>query len=154
VDDVEQALYAAKITSYTQGFELLAAADRAHGYGVDPAEIARIWTAGCIIRARLLERVLEAFRSEPPPPLLAFAFARELQERLLAWRRVVAAAVHAGLPVPALSAALAWFDTLVTERGSAALIQAQRDHFGSHGYERVDRPGIKLHTDWNTSRQD
>jgi 6-phosphogluconate dehydrogenase (decarboxylating) len=147
-DDVQQALYAAKITSYSQGFELLAAADRAHGYGVDAAEIARIWTAGCIIRARLLERILEAFRSEPAPPLLAFAFARELKQRLPAWRRVVAAAVHAGLSVPALSASLAWFDTLVTARGSASLIQAQRDYFGSHGYERVDRPGQKLHTEW------
>ena len=80
------------------------------------------------------------------PP--AFAFADELQERLPAWRRVVAAAAQAGLPVPGLSASLAWFDTLVTERGSASLIQAQRDYFGSHTYERFDHPGKKVHTDW------
>jgi len=146
--DLEQALYAAKIASYTQGFALLCAASQAYDYGVNPAEVARIWTAGCIIRARLLERVMEAFREDPAPELLAFAFERELTARLPAWRRVVAAAVTAGLPVPGLAASLSWFDTLVTARGSAGLIQAQRDLFGSHTYERIDRPGEKIHTDW------
>jgi len=148
VGDLEQALFAAKIASYTQGFALLAAASEARDYGTDPAEIARIWTAGCIIRARLLERVMQALREEPAPELLAFAFERELLERLPAWRRVVAAAVTAGLPVPGLSASLGWFDTLVTARGSAGLIQAQRDLFGGHTYERENRPGERIHTDW------
>ena len=147
-EDLEQALYAAKIASYTQGFALLSAASRAHDYGVNPAEVARIWTAGCIIRARLLGRVMEALQEEPAPELLAFAFETELTARLPAWRRVVAAAASAGIPVPGLAASLGWFDTLVTVRGSANLIQAQRDYFGSHTYERIDRPGEKLHTQW------
>ena len=147
-DDLEQALFAAKIASYTQGFALLDAAGAARDYGTDNAQIARIWTAGCIIRARLLGRVMEAFRATPRPALLAFAFERELNERLPAWRRVVTAAAAAGLPAPGLSASLAWFDTLTTARGSANVIQAQRDAFGSHTYERVDAPGEKLHTDW------
>lgn len=147
-DDLEHALYAAKIASYTQGFALLAAASEARDYGTDPAEVARIWTGGCIIRAALLERAVEAFRADPQPALLSFAFQRELTERLPAWRRVVAAAVSAGHPVPALAASLSWYDTLVTAEGSANLIQAQRDYFGSHTYERVDRPGVRVHTDW------
>jgi 6-phosphogluconate dehydrogenase len=146
--DLEAALWAAKLASYTQGFALLAAGSRARGYGTDAAEIARIWTGGCIIRARLLGRVLEALRREPPPELLVFAFAEELGARLPSWRRVVAAAAQAGLPVPGLAASLAWFDTLTTARGSASLIQAQRDLFGAHGYERIDRPGVSVHTDW------
>ncbi|MCP3917684.1 MAG: NADP-dependent phosphogluconate dehydrogenase [bacterium] len=146
--DLEEALYASKIASYTQGFALLAAANEAHGYGTDFAEVARIWTAGCIIRARLLERVMDAFRSDPPPDLLAFAFTEELSARLPAWRRVVSAAAAAGIPAPGLTASLTWFDTLTTARGSANLIQAQRDYFGSHTYERVDRPGEKVHTEW------
>ncbi len=148
--ELEQTLYAAKIVSYTQGFELLAAASRKREYGVDLAEIARIWTGGCIIRARLLGRIVEAFQAEPAPELLALApaFVADLRALLPAWRRVVAAALAAGIPVPGLAASLTWFDTLVTARGSANLIQAQRDSFGSHTYERTDRPGQKLHTDW------
>jgi 6-phosphogluconate dehydrogenase len=150
VDDLEQALYAAKIASYTQGFAMLATASRERDYGIDLAEVARIWTAGCIIRARFLGHVVEAFQSEPAPELLALApaFTDALRERLPAWRRVVSAAVTAGLPVPGLAASLTWFDTLTTAQGSANLIQAQRDYFGSHTYERVDRPEEKLHTDW------
>jgi 6-phosphogluconate dehydrogenase len=150
VEDLEHALYAAKVASYTQGFALLAAASDARGFGTNLAEVARIWTAGCIIRARLLERVMAAFRAQPAPELLAFAFERELAERLPAWRRVVAAAATAGIPAPGLSASLAWLDTLTTARGSAALIQAQRDAFGSHTYERADRPGVAVHTDWTS----
>ena len=150
VDDLEKALYAAKIASYTQGFAMLATASREHDYGIDLAEVARIWTAGCIIRARFLGHVVEAFQSEPVPELLVLAptFAEALSARLPAWRRVVAAAVAAGIPVPGLAASLTWFDTLATARGSANLIQAQRDYFGSHTYERIDRPGEKVHTDW------
>jgi 6-phosphogluconate dehydrogenase len=111
------------------------------------AEVARIWTGGCIIRARLLEHVLAALRAAPAEPLL-FAFADALRERLPALRRVAAAAARAGLPVPALASALAWYDTLATARGSAAVIQGLRDRFGSHGFERVDRPGEVGHGDW------
>ncbi|QDU65358.1 NADP-dependent phosphogluconate dehydrogenase [Engelhardtia mirabilis] len=149
-EDIGQALFASKIASYTQGFAMLAAASAERDYGTDLAEIARIWTDGCIIRARFLGQIVEAFRSEPQPQLLVLApdFAAAVLERLPAWRRVVAAAVTAGLPVPGLSASLAWFDTLTTARGSANVIQAQRDYFGSHTYERVDRPGEKFHTEW------
>jgi 6-phosphogluconate dehydrogenase len=150
--DLEAALYAAKLASYTQGFSLLALGSRARGYGTALAEVARIWTGGCIIRARLLGRVMEALQGAEPPELVALAFAEELRVRLPALRRVAAAAATAGLPVPAFAASLAWYDTLTTARGSAALIQGLRDLFGSHGYERVDQPGAPMHTDWLRSR--
>jgi 6-phosphogluconate dehydrogenase len=149
VDDLRDALYASKIASYTQGFDLLARASEERGYETDLAEVARIWKAGCIIRARFLDRVREAFGGEAPDLLaLAPGFAEDLERRVPAWRRVVSAAVRAGIPVPGLSTSLAWLDTLTTERGSASLIQAQRDYFGSHTYERVDAPGEFVHTDW------
>gem|GEM_PF-3170499 len=120
------------------------------GYGTPLADMARIWTAGCIIRARFLEEVAKAFTADPAPDLLAFApfFAEALRQREGAWREVVAAASLAGIPIPGLSASLAWFDSLRTCPGSASLIQAQRDFFGSHTYERRDRPGHPVHTAW------
>jgi 6-phosphogluconate dehydrogenase len=150
VDDLRDALYAAKIASYTQGFDLLRRASLSRAYGTDLAEMARIWTAGCIIRARFLEDVRQAFTRRPEPELLAFTpfFAEELKRREPAWRRVVAAATLAGLPIPGLSASLAWFDTLRTTPGSAGLIQAQRDFFGAHTYRRSDQPGTPVHTLW------
>ncbi len=158
-DDVRAALYAAKIASYSQGFDLLARASEAFDYGTDLAEVARIWKAGCIIRARFLDRVREAFRagaeSSGNDRLLALApdFRDELASRVPSWRRVVAAGVMAGIPIPGLSTSLAWFDTLTTARGSTNLIQAQRDYFGSHTYERVDAPGRFVHTDWMAARR-
>jgi len=153
VADLRAALYASKIAGYAQGFALLAAASRAYGYGTDLAEVARIWTGGCIIRAGFLERVRRAFAAGDTE-LLALApdLRPDLERRLPAWRRVVAAAAAAGLPAPGLAASLAWLDTLTTARGSASLIQAQRDSFGSHTYERVDRPGVSVHSDWKTER--
>ena len=149
-DDLRNALYAAKIASYTQGFALLAAGSREYGYDTDLAEVARIWQAGCIIRARLLDAVRSAFAAEPDTLLvLAGPFRAELAARLPAWRRVVAAAATAGQPAPGLATSLGWFDTLVTARGSANLIQAQRDAFGAHTYERVDRPGKLVHSEWS-----
>jgi 6-phosphogluconate dehydrogenase len=152
-DDLRAALYASKIASYTQGFDMLARASQEYGYGTDLAEVARIWTAGCIIRAGFLERVRAAFGSSAGEPhtLLALApdFQAELAGRLGAWRRVVGAATAAGVPVPGLASSLAWFDTLTTARGSANLIQAQRDYFGSHTYERRDALGTAVHTDWS-----
>lgn len=153
IDDLRDALYAAKIASYTQGFALLQAASEQRGYGSNLGEIARIWTGGCIIRAVFLERIRAAFASEPRPELLVLApdFAADVARRLPGWRRVVSAAAAAGHPIPGLSASLAWFDTLTTGRGSASLIQAQRDYFGSHTYERVDNPGVFVHTEWPKS---
>jgi 6-phosphogluconate dehydrogenase len=153
-DDIRAALYASKIASYSQGFDLLARASDEFGYGTDLAEVARIWKAGCIIRARFLDRVRDAFggegREHGPPELLALApgFRAELAPRIPRWRRVVSAAVGAGIAVPGLAASLAWFDTLTTAKGSSNLIQAQRDYFGSHTYERVEAPGEFVHTDW------
>jgi len=148
--DLEQALFAAKIASYTQGFAMLASASEERGYGINLSEIARIWTEGCIIRAGFLDQIVEAFRREPDLPLLIFdeGFAAAVTQRLPAWRRVVAGAAMAGIPAPGLSASLAWFDSLTTARGSANVIQAQRDYFGNHTYERLDRPGEMIHTDW------
>jgi 6-phosphogluconate dehydrogenase len=155
-EDLGAALYAAKIASYTQGFDLLARASEERAYGTDLAEVARIWKAGCIIRARFLDRVRAAFNEEGGTSLLAFApdFREDLIECLPSWRRVVAAAMSAGLAIPGLAASLSWFDTLTTSRGSANLIQAQRDYFGSHTYERVDRPDHFVHTDWAVSGDD
>jgi 6-phosphogluconate dehydrogenase len=148
-DDLRGALYASKIASYTQGFALLAAGSRERGYGTNRAEVARIWKAGCIIRARFLDDVRAALEAAPDAVLaLAGGFPAALAADLPAWRRVVAAGMAAGVAIPGLAASLAWFDSLATARGSAALIQAQRDYFGSHTYERIDRPGTFLHTDW------
>jgi len=150
-EDLEQALYAAKIMSYTQGFAMLSARSAERGYGTDLAEVARIWKAGCIIRARFLDRVYAAFRSDPELPLLALddSFAAEIRSALPAWRRVVGRAVAAGIPVPALAGSLSYLDTLRTPRGSAALIQAQRDWFGAHTYRRVEAPDVAVHTAWS-----
>jgi 6-phosphogluconate dehydrogenase len=150
VDDLAHALYASKVASYTQGFQLLRAASTAFGYGTKMSEIARIWTAGCIIRAAFLERIQAAFAATPEPELLALApeFVSDLAKRLPAWRRVVSAASSAGVAIPGLATSLAWYDSLTTAKGSASLIQAQRDYFGSHTYERLDAPGTAVHTDW------
>ena len=149
-DDLKDALYASKVASYTQGFALMKLASDQRGYGTNLGEVARIWTAGCIIRAAFLDRIRQAFSAGKPPELLALApdFVADIQKRLPAWRRVVAGASTAGLPIPGLAASLQWFDTLTTADGSANVIQAQRDAFGSHTYERRDNPGVFIHTDW------
>ena len=154
-DDIEAALYAAKLLSYTQGFALLRQASDDRGYNVDLAGVARIWKAGCIIRAAFLDDVHTAFSEAPDLPLLmlAPAFQVELVPRLLPWRRVVAAATIAGIPVPALSASLAWFDTVTRYEGTANLIQAQRDWFGAHTYRRIEAPDVPVHTDWGSLEQ-
>jgi 6-phosphogluconate dehydrogenase len=149
VDDLRDALLGAKIASYAQGFELLAKASADKGYGTDLAEVARIWTAGCIIRAGFLDHVSAAFAGGRTESLvLAPHFTAELRRRLPGWRRVVVAALNAGIAVPGLATSLAWLDNLATARGSAALLQAQRDYFGAHTYERLDTPGVSQHSDW------
>ncbi len=149
LDDVRAALYAARIATYSQGFTLLATASAEHEYGTRLAEVAQIWRAGCIIRARLLDEIRTSLTSGDEPCLaLAPTLRAEIMMRTPAWRRVVASAARAGLPVPALAASLAWLDTLTTARGSADLIQAQRDWFGAHGYERRDRPGELVYSAW------
>jgi 6-phosphogluconate dehydrogenase len=140
-DDLRDALYASKIASYTQGFQLMKAASDERKYGTNLGEMARIWTAGCIIRAKFLDRIKAAFSQTPAPEL-------DIGRRLPAWRRVVSGAAAAGFPIPGLATSLQWFDTLSTGDGSANIIQSQRDAFGSHTYERRDNPGVFVHTDW------
>lgn len=142
-------LHMAKLGCYAQGFALLAAAGGEFSWPLDLAEIARVWRGGCIIRARLLEDVRAAFATDPSLPnvLLAPQFRDTLQAAQASWRAVVAAAVQRGVPTPALSAALAYYDGVRTARSGANLIQAQRDLFGAHTYQRRDRPGT-FHTDW------
>jgi 6-phosphogluconate dehydrogenase len=149
-DDIRAALFAAKIASYTQGFAMLKAASEERNYNSNFGEIARIWKEGCIIRAQFLDLVRDAFAETNDLELLALApsFRSELETRMPAFRRVVSSAMSAGLAVPGLSASLSYFDTLTTGRGSANLIQAQRDYFGSHTYERLDEPGVSVHTEW------
>jgi len=151
VAQVEQALHAAKIVAYAQGLALMQAAGDAQGWSLDLGAIARLWRGGCIIRARLLEPIAQAWaRGEGRAQLmLAPAFRDALAGAQGAWRRVVATAVTAGVPVPAMGATLAYHDAWRSARLPANLLQAQRDFFGAHTYERVDRPaGQAFHTAW------
>ncbi len=149
VEQVRQALYASKICSYAQGFVQLRAAAAEHQWPLDFGSIALLWRGGCIIRAVFLERIKEAFDADPKLEnlLLAPYFCKAVQEAQPAWRHVVATAVHLGVPVPAFSSALAYYDGYRSERLPANLLQAQRDYFGAHTYQRVDKEGV-FHTDW------
>ncbi len=151
VDDIHDALYASKIVSYAQGFMVLEAAAEEYGWDLDYGRIAQLWREGCIIRAAFLDDISGAFERRPDLPslLLDEFFAGALRKAEGGWRRVVAMAVGKGIPVPAYSSALAFYDAYRCERLPANLVQAQRDYFGAHTYERVDRPrGEFFHTDW------
>ncbi len=145
----KDALYASKITSYAQGLGLLRIASDEYGYDLRLGEIARIWRAGCIIRASLLNDIMAAYQRNPALVnlLLDEAFRAAVDSRQAAWRFVVQTAVGMGIPVLALSASLAYFDAYRSERLPANLTQAQRDYFGAHTYRRVDREGV-FHTGW------
>ncbi|HYP43872.1 MAG TPA: NADP-dependent phosphogluconate dehydrogenase [Propionibacteriaceae bacterium] len=155
VEDVRQALYASKVVAYSQGFDQIAAASTQYQWDIDRGAMARIWRGGCIIRARFLNRITEAYEREPELPLLLADdyFAEALSTNLPAWRRVVAGAAQNGIPVPAFSSSLAYYDGIRAERLPAALIQAQRDFFGAHTYHRVDTEGI-YHTEWTGDRSE
>jgi 6-phosphogluconate dehydrogenase len=151
VQQVHEALYASKIISYTQGLDLLRSMGAKKDWGLDLGGIASIWRGGCIIRARFLERITQVYRADPALPNLALApyFRDVLNRAQQPWRQVVALAVGAGIPVPAFSASLAYYDSLRSARLPANLLQAQRDFFGAHTYERTDRPqGQFFHTNW------
>jgi 6-phosphogluconate dehydrogenase len=151
IEDLRQALYASKICSYTQGFQLLRMAAEEYDWDLDYGGIALMWREGCIIRAQFLERIKEAFDEKPDLAnlLLAPYFKEAVDRSQAAWRRVLAAAVTNGIPVPAFGSALAYYDSYRRERLPANLIQAQRDYFGAHTYERVDKPrGQFFHTNW------
>jgi 6-phosphogluconate dehydrogenase len=144
------ALYASKITSYAQGLAQLGLASAEYKYDLDPAEIARIWRAGCIIRARLLGDIMRAFHRDGGLTnlLLDDAFRDAVARRQESWRFVVQTAVGLGIPVPAISGSLGYYDAYRSARLPANLTQAQRDYFGAHTYRRTDREGT-FHTDWN-----
>jgi 6-phosphogluconate dehydrogenase len=151
IAQVHDALYASKIVSYAQGLDLMRTMSERKAWALNLGAIARIWRGGCIIRARFLNRITEACVADPALGNLMLApfFQDVLNRSQAAWRQVVASAVLAGIPVPAFSASLAYFDSLRTARLSANLLQAQRDFFGAHTYERVDKPaGQWFHTDW------
>jgi 6-phosphogluconate dehydrogenase len=150
VDDVRDALYASKVVAYAQGFEQMAAAADAYGWDVDLGGLATIWRGGCIIRARFLDRIREAYAADPSLRNLLFAeyFRDAVGDAQDAWRRVAAAAVELGVPTPAFASSLAYYDGFRRERGPANLLQAQRDFFGAHTYRRIDRPGV-FHTRWS-----
>ncbi|MBD3268269.1 NADP-dependent phosphogluconate dehydrogenase [bacterium] len=149
IEKVRAALYASKICSYAQGFALMRAASAEYGYGLNYGEIARIWKGGCIIRAVFLDRIRQAYAEKPDLAnlLMAPTFKQDIEKRLEAWRWTIQLAVDYGIAVPAMSASIAYFDNYRREQIPANLIQAQRDFFGAHTYERVDREGI-FHTQW------
>ena len=151
VEDVRQALYAAKICSYAQGYQLLHLAAVEYGWDLNYGSIALMWRGGCIIRAQFLGRIKEAFDADPTLAnlLLAPYFSEQIENAQAAWRRIVATAVTLGVPVPTFSSALAYYDGYRSERLPANLLQAQRDYFGAHTYERIDKPrGEFFHTNW------
>jgi 6-phosphogluconate dehydrogenase len=149
IEGVRAALYASKICSYAQGMALLKKASAEYKYNLHLDEIARIWRAGCIIRAELLDDITDAYRRNPDLPnlLVDDEFKARVQSRQPAWRSVIKTAVELGVPVPAMSVSLAYFDAYRTERLPANLIQAQRDYFGAHTFERTDKEG-SFHANW------
>lgn len=151
VEDLKQALYASKIVSYAQGIQLMQAAAKEHNWSLNFGEIALMWRGGCIIRSVFLDKIKAAYERDPAlVNLLLDPFFKDAIEQAQAgWRRVVGEAARLGIPMPAISAALAYYDGYRTERLPANLLQAQRDYFGAHTYERMDQPeGTFFHTNW------
>ena len=151
LEDLRKALYASKIVSYAQGYALMRAAARTKGWNLNYGGIALMWRGGCIIRSAFLGRIREAFDKDPALEnlLLDEYFCETMRSLLPAWRETVALAVRSGVPMPAFSSALSWFDGYTCENLPANLLQAQRDYFGAHTYERVDAPrGEFFHTNW------
>ncbi|MCX5772860.1 MAG: NADP-dependent phosphogluconate dehydrogenase, partial [Candidatus Hydrogenedentes bacterium] len=151
VDYLRKALYASKMVSYAQGYQLMRSAAKEYGWNLNYGGIALMWRGGCIIRSAFLEKIKEAFDRNPGLVnlLLDPFFRKAVSGAQTAWRRVVTSAVQAGIPMPAVTSALAYFDGYRTGRLPANLLQAQRDYFGAHTYERVDKPrGEFFHTNW------
>ncbi|MBO0801604.1 MAG: NADP-dependent phosphogluconate dehydrogenase [Nocardiopsaceae bacterium] len=154
-DKVEQALYASKVVSYAQGWNMIAAGSREYDWDIDLGKTAVIWRGGCIIRAKFLDRIRAAYAGNPElPTLLADPeFAKEIGDAQNAWRDVVATAIQTGVPAPGFSAALAYYDALRARRLPAALVQGLRDYFGAHTYRRTDAEG-SFHTLWSADRSE
>ena len=155
IEDVRQALYASKIVAYSQGFDEIRAGAAEYNWNIDLGAVSRLWRAGCIIRAQFLNRIADAFAADEQLTLLMAApyFADALARGQAAWRRVVVAAAQAGIPAPAFSSSLAYYDGLRADRLPAALVQGQRDFFGAHTYRRTDREG-SFHTLWSGDRSE
>jgi 6-phosphogluconate dehydrogenase len=155
ISDLHAALYCAKIVSYAQGMGIIKAASDKHGWNVDLALCARMWRGGCIIRAALLDKIQNALVLDPNLPNLLVdpAFALEINTRHMAWRRIVTLSIAYGIACPALSASLQYYDQYRRETLPANLVQAQRDFFGGHTYERTDRPGT-FHTAWTSAHKE
>jgi 6-phosphogluconate dehydrogenase len=155
VDDVRKALYASKVVAYAQGFDQIQAGSEEYGWSIDRGAMATIWRGGCIIRARFLNRIREAYDLDPDLPSLLVApyFVEAVSAGIDSWRRVVADAALAGVPTPAFASSLAYYDGLRRDRLPAALIQGLRDNFGAHTYRRVDRDGA-FHTLWGGDRSE
>jgi 6-phosphogluconate dehydrogenase len=155
IDDVRRALYASKVVAYAQGFDEITAGAKEYGWDIDRGAMATIWRGGCIIRARFLNRIKEAYDRAPDLPSLLVDdyFAAAVGEGQESWRRVVGTAARIGVPTPGFSSALAYYDGLRAERLPAALIQGLRDLFGAHTYRRVDRDGV-FHTEWSSDRRE
>ena len=155
IEDVRLALYSSKVVAYSQGFDQIAAASEEFGWNIDRGAMARIWRGGCIIRARFLNRITEAYeRDENLSLLLADSFfTKSVGGGVSSWRRIVSQAALNGVPTPAFASSLSYYDGVRAERLPANLIQAQRDFFGAHTYQRVDKEGV-FHTEWSLDRSE
>ncbi|MFD0791119.1 NADP-dependent phosphogluconate dehydrogenase [Microbacterium insulae] len=153
IEDVRLALYASKIVAYSQGFDEIRAGAAQYDWTIDLGAVSKIWRGGCIIRAQFLNRIADAYAQTPDLPVLLTApyFVEALGRAQGAWRRIVQTAAGAGIPAPAFSSSLAYYDGLRAERLPAALVQGQRDFFGAHTYQRIDKPGT-FHTLWSGDR--
>ena len=153
IEDVRLALYASKIVAYSQGFDEIRAGAAEYDWNIDLGAISKIWRGGCIIRAQFLNRIADAYAETPDLPVLMTApyFAEALTRGQAAWRRVVIAAAQAGIPAPAFSSSLSYYDGIRGDRLPAALVQGQRDFFGAHTYKRIDKDGT-FHTQWSGDR--
>ena len=155
IEDVRRALYASKIIAYSQGFDAIVAGAEQYNWDIKKGDIAKIWRAGCIIRAQFLNRITEAYAEQPDLVALVTApyFADAVAGALPSWRRVVAGSALAGIPVPTFGSSLSYYDGLRADRLPAALVQGQRDFFGAHTYKRVDKDGT-FHTLWSGDRSE
>ena len=155
IEDVRRALYASKLVAYAQGFDEIKAGSEEYGWDIDPRDLATIWRDGCIIRAKFLNRIVDAYNTNPDVEslLLDPYFKNEMGDLINSWRRVVIAATQTGLPIPVFASSLSYYDSLRADRLPAALIQGQRDYFGAHTYQRVDKPGT-FHTQGSGDRSE
>lgn len=154
VEDVRQALWASKVVAYSQGLDLIRVGAQEYGWDIDVAAVAKLWRAGCIIRAKLLDRISNEYAANSLVNLLeAPSIVQDMGTAQAGWRRTLARAIEAGVAVPVFSAALAYYDSARSPRLPAFLTQGQRDFFGAHTYKRIDAEG-SYHTEWSADRSE